>query len=94
MPLDLLGDEGNGGVKDDHGYSRSPSTEPSSCELTKMQTCVPMSNHLLVHVSGVPCHVHASSTSGCAFVYFTVQYCIEYSSTVSLFQAQDVWKQA
>ena len=48
----------------------------------------------LVHVPGVHCHVCASSTSGCAFVYFTVQYCIEYSSTVSLFQAQDVQKQA
>ena len=48
----------------------------------------------LVHVSGVHCHVRASSTSGCAFVYFTVQYCIEYGSTVSLFQAQDVQKQA
>ena len=34
----------------------------------------------------------ATLTSGCAFVYFTVQYCREYSSTVSLFQAQDVWK--
>ena len=44
----------------------------------------------LVHTSGVHCHFCASSTSGCAFVYFTVQYCIEYSSTVSLFQAQDV----
>ena len=32
----------------------------------------------------------ASSTSGCAFEYFTVQYYIEYSSTVSLFQTQDV----
>ena len=44
----------------------------------------------LVHVSGVHCHMRASSTSGCAFVYFTVQCCIECSSTVSLFQAQDV----
>ena len=47
-------------------------------------------SHKLVHMSGVHCHMHASSTSGCAFVYFTVQYCIEYSSRVSLFQAQDV----
>ena len=47
----------------------------------------------LVHVSGVNCQVHAFSTSGCAFVYFTVQHCIEYSSTVSLFQAQHVLKQ-
>ena len=30
-----------------------------------------MSNHI-THVSGVHCHVCASSTSGCAFVYFTV----------------------
>ena len=43
----------------------------------------------LVHVSGVHCHVHASSTCGCAFVYFTVQYCIEYSSTVSLLEIRE-----
>ena len=43
------------------------------------------------NMSGVRCHVHASSTSGCALVYCTVQCCIEYSSTVSLFQAQDAW---
>ena len=47
----------------------------------------------LVHVSGEHCYVHASSTSVCAFVYFIVQYCIEYSGTISLFQAQDVQKQ-
>ena len=47
-------------------------------------------SHKLVHVSGIQSHMRASSTSGCAFVYFTVQYCIEYSSTVSLLQAQDV----
>ena len=47
----------------------------------------------LVQVSGVHYQVCASSTNGCAFMYFTVQYCIEYSSTVSLFQAQDAWKQ-
>ena len=60
-----------------------------------MGMCICMSNHVkLVHESGVQCHMHASSTSRCAFVYFTVQYYIEYSSTVSLVQAQDVWKQA
>ena len=45
---------------------------------------VPMSNH----ISWFTClayHVHASSTRGWIFVYF-----IEYSSTVSLFQAKDV----
>ena len=44
------------------------------------------------HMSGMYCHVCASSTS--AFVYFTIQHCIEYSSASSLFQAQDVQKQA
>ena len=34
---------------------------------------------VLIHVSGGYCHMHASSTSGCAFVYFIVQYCIDYS---------------
>ena len=35
-----------------------------------------MPNHMLAHVSGVHCHVRASSVSGFAFVYFTVQDCI------------------
>ena len=48
----------------------------------------------IVHMSGVHCHMHASSKSSYAFVHFTVQYCIEYSSTVSSFQPQDVRKQA
>ena len=45
-----------------------------------------------IHVSGMHCHLHASSTSSSAFVNFTVQYCIEDSSAVYLFQAQDVQK--
>ena len=56
--------------------------------------CLHVQSRKLVHMPGVLCHMPVSSTSGCAFVYFTVQYCIEYSSTVSLFQAQDVRKQA
>ena len=45
----------------------------------------------LVHVSGAHGHMLVCITcSGCGFVYFTVQYYKEYSSTVSLFQAQDV----
>ena len=59
------------------GYSKSSTYEPSSCKLSKMQTCV----H---NMSGAHCYMRASSTS-CAFVYF-----IEYNSTISLFQAQDV----
>ena len=49
--------------------------------------------HKSVHMSGIHCHMHASSTGGCAFVYFIIKYCIEYSGTVYLFQAQDVQKQ-
>ena len=43
----------------------------------------------LVCMSDIYCHVHASSTSGCAFVHFTVQYGTDYSSTVPLFQVQE-----
>ena len=35
----------------------------------------------LVHVSGIHCHMQASSTSGYAFVHFI--YCIEYSMLIS-----------
>ena len=48
-------------------------------------------SHKLVQMSGMHCHMHASSTSDS--VCFTVQHCIEHSRTVSLFQAQDGWKQ-
>ena len=41
-------------------------------------------------MSGVHCYVCAASKSGCTFVYFIVQYCIEYRNRVSLFQSQDV----
>ena len=42
---------------------KSPTYEPSSCELSKMRTCICMSNQKLVHVSGIHCQIHASSTS-------------------------------
>ena len=63
--------------------------EPSSCRLPRMWLHSPES----VHGSGRHCHVRASSAGGRAFVYFTVQCCIEYRSTVSLLQAQEVWEQ-
>ena len=44
----------------------------------------------LIHMSEVHCHLHASPTNGCVFVYFAVQSCIEHRSRVSLFQAKDV----
>ena len=47
-------------------------------------------SHKLVYKSGVHFHMCVSSTSGCALVCLTVQCYIEYSSTVSVFQAQDV----
>ena len=47
-----------------------------------MRSCVQSSK--LVNVSGVHCHMRASSTSSC--VLCTLQYCIEYSSTVSYFK--------
>ena len=59
-----------------------------------MNMCSRVQSLKLDHVSSVRCHMHAFSTGGCAFVYFTVHYYIEYGSPVSLFQVQDVWKQA
>ena len=40
-------------------------------------------------MSDIHCHGHASSTSGFAFVHFTVQYGVDYHSTVPLFQVQE-----
>ena len=48
----------------------------------------------LVCVSDIHYHVYASFICGYVLGYFAVQYYIEYSSTVSFFQAQKVWKQA
>ena len=59
------------------GHSKSSTYEPSSCRLPQVRTCVPS-------MSGAHCCLCACSV-GCASVYF-----MEYSSTVSLFQAQDV----
>ena len=39
-----------------------------------MQVCSPVQSCKLVHVSGIHCHVHASSTSGCAFFFFSLLY--------------------
>lgn len=69
----------------------------ANCQVVNFQRCkrvfaCPVNE--LVHVSGVPCHVRASSPNGCACVHFTVQYYVGYSSAVSFLQAQDVWKQA
>ena len=40
-------------------------------------------SHKLVPVSSVHCHMRKPSTSGCAFVYFTVHYRVEYSIFIS-----------
>ena len=46
-------------------------------QTSKMRTRVHMSSPVS-YVSNLHCHMGTSSTSGCAFVYFTVQYCIKY----------------
>ena len=50
-------------------------------------------SYKLVHLSHVHCHVCVFFTSGYVFMHFIVQYYIQYSSSVSLLQAQDVQKQ-
>lgn len=56
-------------------YSKSPTYKPPSCELSKDSIVRShLQSHKLVHVSGIHCHLRASFISGCAFVYFTVQY--------------------
>ena len=73
----LLGKNENG------QYSKSLTYKPASFKLSNMWMCIPMSGHVkLVHVSGVHCHMRASSTNGCAFVYFSVQCYIKDSSIV------------
>ena len=51
-----------------------------------------VSNHVLAHVSGAYCHVCALSIR--VVLMCTSQHCTDDSSTESLFQAQDVQKQA
>ena len=68
-------------------YSKSPTYVPSSCALSKMWTCVRMSNHVsyftcLVYI--VTC-VHPLQVV--VLLCTLLQYCGEYSSTVSLFLA-------
>ena len=45
-----------------------------------VNTCLHIQSRKLVHVSGVHCHMCASSTSGCAFVYFTILYRAQWHS--------------
>ena len=74
-------------------YSKSTTYESSSFKPFKV---VNVHSHVqsrkFVHVSGLHCCMPASSTTGCASVYFTELYRVQY--TVSLFQAQDVQKEA
>ena len=61
-------------------HSKSSTYESSSCRTFKTANMhLLVQSHELVHLSGLHCHMRASSTSGCAFVYFIVQYCIDYS---------------
>ena len=64
--------------------------EPSSCELSKMQMCVPKSSHIseLTCLAYMCVHPLQRAVLLCPFLYSA----IEYSSTVALCQAQDVRK--
>ena len=42
-----------------------------------VNTCLHIQSHKLVHVSGVHCYMRASSTSGCAFMDFTILYRVQ-----------------
>ena len=44
--------------------------------------CMHIESCKLVHVSGVHCHMHAFSGRSCAFVYLTLQHCIECSCSI------------
>ena len=58
-------------------YDKSSINESSNCELSKLLPCICMSNHMLVHISGIHCHVIISCISCCGFVHFNLQYCID-----------------
>jgi len=56
-------------------YCKFPTYEPLSCKFwpfKDMNVHSDVQLRELVHPSGVHCHMHAFSTSGCAFVYFTM----------------------
>ena len=58
-------------------YSKFPTYDPGSCGLFKaVDMHSHVQSHKLVHVSGVHCHLHTTSTKGCALVHFTVTHCI------------------
>lgn len=73
-------------------YNKSPASEPSSCKLLNMWTCICMFNHMLVPMYGI--HCVCMDPLQMVVLLSTVQHCMEFSSTVlSLSQAQDVWKE-
>ena len=75
-------------------YTKSHTYKTSSCKLSKMNMCSHAQSHVSLHVWYMLSHA-AFSTSRGAFVYYFVYYCytVLYSIAVSLFQAQNVWKQ-
>ena len=53
-------------------HSKSSTYESSSCRTFKTANMhLLVQSHELVHLSGLHCHMRASSTSGCTFVYVT-----------------------
>lgn len=67
-------------------YTKSLLVNLPSCKLSKdAYVCSYIPSFKLVQVTSIHGLIIASPTSGYASVYFTVQYCVEYSTTVSLF---------
>ena len=58
-------------------------TVSSPCKLWTFKDVSHVQSHKLAPMSGIHHHLCAFSTSGCALVYFTVQYYIEYSIFIS-----------
>ena len=72
-------------VREEKGKEVAPAHSKSTYESSSCRTFKNANMHSLVqscelvYLSGLHCHMRASSTSGRAFVYFIVQYCMEYS---------------
>ena len=73
-------------------YSKSPNM---TFQAANFQRCEHVFAYPITLVSSCVCiHCHVCASSKVVVLSCTVQYCTEYSSAVSLFQAKDVQKQA
>ena len=70
--------------------SKNNMVSPLHRNVQVVNTCSHVPSRKWFHLSGTHRHMRASSTSACVFVNLIVQQYTDYSSTGSLFQAQDV----